>query len=96
MIRILAQVVFVVALQAHSQAPLFSPAPGSPVPVGEGSGHVVLGDLNGDRFVPAPGSPFRAGPGAYRLALGDVNKDGKLDVAASSFEGNTVTLLFGR
>ncbi|MBI1761622.1 MAG: VCBS repeat-containing protein [Acidobacteria bacterium] len=30
------------------QAPLFSPAPGSPVEVGEGSGRLVLADVNGD------------------------------------------------
>jgi hypothetical protein len=55
---------------------------------------VLLGDRHA--FVPAPGSPFRAGPGAYKLTVGDVNEDGKLDVAASSFEGNSVTLLLGR
>ena len=27
---------------------------------------------------------------------GDVNRDGKLDVAASSFEGKAVTVLLGR
>src|SRR5215468_2069403 len=31
-----------------SQVPLFSPAPGSPVAVGEGSGHIILADVNGD------------------------------------------------
>jgi hypothetical protein len=30
------------------------------------------------------------------VAVGDVNEDGKLDVAASSFEGESVTLLLGR
>ena len=50
----------------------------------------------GDGFINAPGSPFRAGPGAYNLAVGDVNKDGKLDVVASSFEGDAVTVLLGR
>ena len=55
---------------------------------------VALNGKNG--FVPAPGSPFKAGPGAYYVALGDVNRDGKLDVAASSFEGKTVTVLLGR
>lgn len=55
---------------------------------------VLLGGSRG--FAPAPGSPFRAGPGAYTLTVGDVNEDGKLDVAASSFEGNAVTVLFGR
>ena len=51
MIRILGLVVFVAtgwATQAHSQGPLFSPAPGSPVVVGEGSGYVVLADVNRD------------------------------------------------
>lgn len=47
-------------------------------------------------FAPAPGLPFKAGPGSYSFAMGDVNKDGKLDIAASSFEGNAVTLLLGR
>lgn len=55
---------------------------------------VLLGDDRG--FAPAPGSPFPAGPGAYRLTLGDVNEDGKLDIAASSFEGQAVTLLLGK
>ena len=49
----------------------------------------------GDRFVQAPDSPFRSGPGAYHVAVGDVNEDGKLDVAALSFEGDTVTLMLG-
>lgn len=51
MIRILVLLVFVAtgwANQGHSQGPLFSPAPGSPVVVGEGSGRVVLADVNGD------------------------------------------------
>ncbi len=59
------------------------------------SGVVVL--LGGDRgFTPATGSPFAAGPGAYRVTVGDVNEDGNLDIAASSFEGNAVTVLMGR
>jgi hypothetical protein len=33
---------------------------------------------------------------AYHLASGDVNRDGKPDIAASSFEGKTVTVLLGR
>lgn len=32
------------------QAPLFAPAPGSPVPVGKGSGTVIFADVNGDRL----------------------------------------------
>jgi len=36
------------ATQGQSQAPLFSPAPGSPVTVGPGSGNIITADLNGD------------------------------------------------
>jgi hypothetical protein len=54
---------------------------------------LLLGDGRG--FAPAPGSPFPVGPGAYNLAVGDVNEDGKLDVAASSFEGDGVAILLG-
>src|SRR5436190_20159237 len=49
--RMLATIMFVAmvwALQDQAQGPLFSPAPGSPVVVGEGSGRVVLADVNGD------------------------------------------------
>jgi hypothetical protein len=35
-------------IQVGSQSPLFSAAPGSPVAVGEGSGKLVLADVNGD------------------------------------------------
>ena len=52
--------------------------------------------LLGSGFGKAPGSPFRAGAGAYNLAVGDVNEDGKVDVAASSFDGDAVTVLLGR
>src|ERR1044071_4350114 len=44
-------IVFVVmgcAMKVYAQGPLFSPAPGSPVTVGEGSGRVVLVDVNRD------------------------------------------------
>ena len=55
---------------------------------------LLLGSDSG--FIAAPGSPLRAGHGAYNLALGDVNSDGRVDAAASSFEGDPVTLLLGR
>jgi len=51
MLRMLVTIVFVAmvwALQAQPQSPLFSPAPGSPVVVGEGSGYVILADVNRD------------------------------------------------
>ena len=41
-------------------------------------------------------STFRAGPGAFQLAVADLNKDRRPDLLASSFEGNALTLLFGR
>ncbi len=49
----------------------------------------------GTVFVQMPGSPYRAGPGAYHLAAGDINEDGRLDIVASSFEGNSLTILLG-
>ena len=36
------------ALSAQAQDPPFIPAPGSPAPVGEGSGHLVFADVNRD------------------------------------------------
>ena len=56
--------------------------------------NVFLGTANG--FVPAPGSPFRAGPGSYFAGVADLNRDGKLDIAASAFEGDSVTVLLQR
>ena len=38
-------------IRGQSQAPQFTPAPGSPVAVGPGSGNVLLADLNGDRHL---------------------------------------------
>ena len=50
MTRILVSVVFALMAwaQAASQSLLFSPAPGSPVIVGAGSGNILLADVNGD------------------------------------------------
>ena len=56
---------------------------------------VLLGDGRGG-LKPMPGSPFPAAPGAYSLVMGDFDEDGKLDIAASSFESLTVTVLLGR
>jgi hypothetical protein len=55
---------------------------------------ILLGDGRG--FASAPGSPFPVGPGAYNVAVGDVDENGELDIAASSFEGDGVTILLGR
>jgi hypothetical protein len=55
---------------------------------------VFLGDGRGG-FTSAAASPFAVEPGAYTLATGDINEDGNLDVAASSFESNVVTILLG-
>ena len=37
--------------QAASQAPVFRPAPTSPIAVGAGSGQIVLADIDGDDVV---------------------------------------------
>ena len=51
MLRIPVIIMFFAAvwpLGARSQTPMFSPSPGSPAVVGEGSGNIVLADVNGD------------------------------------------------
>jgi VCBS repeat protein len=50
----------------------------------------------GSAFPRAGQLSFPAGPGAYDVAVGDLNGDGSLDVVASSFESNAVTVLLGR
>lgn len=77
------QQVDLVAATVNSQSPPF-----------ESGIMVLLGDGRG--YVPAPGSSFQAEPGAYNLTVEDVNQDGQLDIAASSFEGNAVTVLLGQ
>ncbi len=85
--------VVVVDVDRDKQADLVAAIVDSRAAPFESSIAVLLGKSGG--FVPAPGSPFRAGAGAYNLAAGDVNEDGRVDVAASSFEGDAVTLLLG-
>jgi hypothetical protein len=58
-----------------------------------GSVTVLLATAAG--YSSAPGSPYPAGPGAYRVVTGDIDEDRRPDVLASSFEGNTVTVLLG-
>ncbi|MGH9882264.1 MAG: FG-GAP repeat domain-containing protein [Pyrinomonadaceae bacterium] len=53
---------------------------------------VMLGDGRGG-FKAGP--PIVTGRGAWRLALGDFNGDGKMDVATSNSEANTVSVLLG-
>lgn len=48
MIRILVLVASVVTIQAHSQSPQFSPAPGSPFRAGPGAYNLAVGDFNKD------------------------------------------------
>lgn len=48
MILIFVLITLLAAVQAQSQDPMFNPAPGSPVEVGEGSGKLILADINGD------------------------------------------------
>jgi hypothetical protein len=55
---------------------------------------VLLAGRSG--YTAAQGSPFKAGPGAYNVVVGDLNADGVPDLAASSFEGDALTLLYGR
>lgn len=52
--------------------------------------------LLSDGSAAAPGSPFPVGPGAYHLSVGDVDEDGKPDVVTSSFEGDSISVLWGR
>jgi hypothetical protein len=52
--------------------------------------------LLGDGFAAGPGSPFPVGHGAYQLAVGDINEDGKPDVVTSSFETDSISVLWGR
>lgn len=56
---------------------------------------VLLGNGRGE-FTPMAGSPFSAAPGGYTLVAADFDEDGKLDLAASSFESNTVTILLAQ
>lgn len=53
---------------------------------------VFLGQ-GGWAFRPALGSPFPAGRDPNNLALGDIDGDGVLDVAASNYSSDDVTLL---
>jgi uncharacterized protein (TIGR03437 family) len=55
---------------------------------------ILLGNGSGG-FSAAPGSPFAAGSDPTSIALGDFNGDGKLDLAASNGDSNSVTVLLG-
>jgi len=67
----------------------------SPSSTAEGQGKdgltVLLGNGNGG-FTMVAGSPFETGKSPNRVAIGDVNGDGVNDIAASSPDGNNITL----
>src|SRR6266404_4990687 len=79
MLRRLVPIVFVAMIwapQAQSQGPLFSPAPGSPVVVGEGSGRVILAYVNRDgqldlvtQHLQRRGVTVQLGDGTGRFAM---------------------------
>lgn len=56
---------------------------------------VLLGDGRGG-FRPAEGSPFPTGQGTWQLSAADLNGDDRPDVAATSLESNTVSVLLGQ
>lgn len=87
-------------------APIFAPAPSSPVRVGTGSGQIALVDLDGDGHLDLVSRHLLdryvrvlRGDGRGRFTEaegGDVDEDGRVDVTASNFEGDGMVLLLGR
>jgi hypothetical protein len=86
--------VMVADVNRDQQVDLVAATVNNQLPPFESGVTVLLGA--GDGYMPASGSPFQAGAGAYNLTVGDVNQDGRLDIAASSFEGDAVTVLLGQ
>ncbi|HET6932535.1 MAG TPA: VCBS repeat-containing protein [Candidatus Acidoferrum sp.] len=64
------------------------------VPGGSGVVTILLGNGDGT-FTQAPGSPSPIGSGQNALVVGDFNSDGKLDVAVTNYESNSVSVLLG-
>ncbi|HEX6644086.1 MAG TPA: VCBS repeat-containing protein [Gemmatimonadales bacterium] len=69
---------------------------------GDGKMEIVVstGDsvaiLGGPDLGPLPGRSYAAGPGAYRITSADFDGNGRPDIVASSFGGDTITVLLGR
>jgi hypothetical protein len=55
---------------------------------------ILLGNGDGT-FTPAPGSPAPIGSGQNAMVVADLNGDGKLDVAVTNYESNSVSVLLG-
>ena len=62
-----------------------------------GSDHiaVLLGNHDGNLY-PQTGSPYRVGPAPSGVAIGDFDGDGARDIAATSRDGNSVTIFLNR
>jgi len=54
---------------------------------------ILLGNVMGT-FTAVVGSPISVEMSPYRVTTGDFNGDGRLDLAASNFEDNSVSILF--
>jgi len=63
------------------------------VAAGGDSVRLMLGDGRGGF---AQGPAARSGPGTWRVDAGDLNQDGKIDLVATNFESDSVSILLAR